>query len=130
MYLNCACLEAKLVFAFLIAMRRIRISLGFGRTATATIAAVAVALVLVLGAFAASPSLHQLVHADTGRPDGLCVVCAFASGHVIGPAAVSLIGIACILLIDAIFLPEAPLISHLNFYFSPNRAPPRLPLFN
>jgi hypothetical protein len=111
-------------------MRRIRLCLGFGRSAKAATAALVVALILILGAFAVSPSLHQRVHTDCNGSDSLCVVCAFASGHLIGPCVIAAIAVACVLLTDIVFLPATPLISYLNFYFLPNRAPPRPPLFN
>ena len=39
-------------------------------------------LVLMLDALAASPSLHELLHADAGRADHQCAVTLFAHGQV------------------------------------------------
>jgi len=39
-------------------------------------------LVLVLNLLAASPSLHELIHADAGKADHHCAVTMFAHGQV------------------------------------------------
>lgn len=39
-------------------------------------------LVLLLNLLAASPSLHELIHADAGRADHHCAVMLFAHGQV------------------------------------------------
>ena len=39
-------------------------------------------LVLLLNALAASPSLHELLHADAGSPQHQCAVTLFAHGQV------------------------------------------------
>jgi hypothetical protein len=101
-------------------MRPIRICLGFARTAKAVTAAFAVVLVLVLGALAVSPSLHQRLHADCAHPDHFCVISAFATGQ--------LLWTETLLVVCSVFgvsRRETPLASYLDFYFSPNRAPPR-----
>jgi hypothetical protein len=112
---------------------RIRHFWGFGRAAKAVTAALAVALVLVLGTFAVSPSLHQRVHEESNRPDGICLVCAFANGQLTGASIIAVAAVACVFLVDVVFLADTTLISYLDFYFLPNRGPPyskRFPLFN
>jgi hypothetical protein len=44
-------------------------------------------LVLVLNAMAASPSLHEWLHADAGKSEHQCAVTVFAHGHVDSAAA-------------------------------------------
>ena len=44
------------------------------------LAAVCTALVLTLGVFAASPSLHERLHHDTGACDDGCAIVLFANG--------------------------------------------------
>jgi hypothetical protein len=46
------------------------------------IASLMTALVLLLNGMAASPSLHELIHADAGKPDHECAVTLFAHGQV------------------------------------------------
>ena len=106
-------------------MRRYCQSIGFGRTAIAVAAALCIALVLALGAFAVSPSLHQRVHSDSNRSDHFCLICAFASGQVGAAETVLVAAIAAVFLNYGVLLRETPLVSLLDYYFSPNRAPPR-----
>lgn len=121
-----ACARAGLVFGFWQDMRRNRICLGIGRTAKAVAAGFAVGLVLVLGAFAVSPSLHQCLHADCNHPDHLCAVSAFATGQLGWvETALVVIATACVFFVRGEFPGETPLASYLDFYFSPNRAPPQ-----
>ena len=107
-------------------MRRIRICLGFGRTAKAVTAALALVLVLALGAFAASPPLHRRLHADSNRPDHVCVVCALARGQLNVADTTPVVATACVFLICGVLATATPLVSPLNYSFSPSRAPPRL----
>lgn len=100
--------------------------LGAGRTARAVTAVVALVLVLLLGYFAVSPSLHQRLHTDSNRPDHFCAVIAFAKGQLSGPATISIVVIACGFCISGALPTEAALFSLFDYYFSPNRAPPRL----
>ncbi|HXP62996.1 MAG TPA: hypothetical protein VN829_21020 [Dongiaceae bacterium] len=106
-------------------MRRNRIWLGFGRTAKAVTAALTLVLVLVLWIFAASPSLHQRLHADSNHPDHFCIIRALASGHLnVGeksPAVAT--GAGC--LVCGVLGTETPLVSLFDFSFSASRAPPR-----
>jgi hypothetical protein len=46
------------------------------------IALILVATVLLLDAMAASPALHEWIHADAGAPDHQCAVTLFAHGQV------------------------------------------------
>jgi hypothetical protein len=107
-------------------MRRIRICLGFGRTAKAVTAASAGVLVLVLGAFAVSPSLHQRLHTNSAHPYHFCVISAFATGQLNWTETNLVVTAACVFLACGVSLAESPLASYLDFYFSPNRAPPKL----
>jgi hypothetical protein len=107
-------------------MRRNRIHLGFGRTAKAVTGVLAIVLVLLLGAFAVSPSLHQRLHTDSANPDHFCAVSAFATGQLTWTAPNLAVAIACAIMVCGSLLRETPWASHLNLYFSPNRAPPRL----
>jgi hypothetical protein len=106
-------------------MLRYRVRLGFGRTEKAVAASFAIALVLTLGALAVSPSLHQRVHTDRARPDHFCLICAFAGGQVSATDTTSVLAVASIFFVYGVFFRETRLVSLLDFYFSPNRAPPR-----
>ncbi len=106
-------------------LRRNRICLGFGRTAKAVTAVFALVLVLVLGAFAASPSLHQRLHTDSNHPDHFCIICAFASGQLNVAETTPVVATACVFLICGVLAAETPLVSLFDFSFSPSRAPPR-----
>ncbi len=105
-------------------MRRNRICLGFGRIAKAVTAVFA--LVLVLGAFAASPSLHQRLHTDSIHPDHFCIICALAGGQLNVAETTPVAAIACVFLSCGVLAAEARLVSRFDFSFSPSRAPPRL----
>jgi hypothetical protein len=107
-------------------MRRKRIGLGFGRTAKAVTAALTLVLVLVLWVFAASPSLHQRLHADSNHPDHFCIVRALASGHLNVGEKSPVIAIAGVFLICGVLAAETPLVSLFDYSFSASRAPPRL----
>ena len=48
----------------------------------AVIASVLTGLVLLLNGMAASPSLHELIHADAGKADHECAVTLFAHGQM------------------------------------------------
>ena len=48
----------------------------------AVVASLLTGLVLLLNAMAASPALHELVHADAGKADHECAVTLFAHGQV------------------------------------------------
>lgn len=48
----------------------------------AVIASLLTGLVLLLNAMAASPALHEWVHADAGKAEHQCVVTLFAHGQV------------------------------------------------
>jgi len=106
-------------------MRRNRIHLGFGRTAKAVTGVLAIMLVLVLGAFAVSPSLHQRLHTDSAHSDHFCAVSAFATGQLNWTEPNLVAAMACVIMVCGSLLRESPLASHLDLYFSPNRAPPR-----
>jgi hypothetical protein len=105
-------------------MRRNRFCLGFGQTAQAVTTTFAILLVLFLGAVAVSPSLHQRLHADNDRPDHFCVVSAFAGGQLRWTESNLVVAIAHVFLVFSFSLHETPLASCLDFYSSPNRAPP------
>jgi hypothetical protein len=82
-------------------------------------------LVLVLGAIAASPSLHQRLQADGSHHDHFCVICALASGQLNVADTTPIVAAACVFLICGVLAAETPLVSRLDFSFSPSRAPPR-----
>jgi hypothetical protein len=107
-------------------MRQYRICSGFGRPARAVTAAFAVVVVLAMGAFSVCPSLHQRVHRDSDHPDHFCVISAFAAGQLTWTKTVPAVAAVLVFLISGVLLGEIPLASHLDFYFCPNRAPPRL----
>ncbi len=106
-------------------LRQNRICLGFGRTAKAATAVFTLVLVLVLGAFAASPSLHQRLH-DGNHPDPFCIVCALASGQLNVVETTPVVATACVFLSCGVLTAETPPVSLFDFFFSPSRAPPRL----
>jgi hypothetical protein len=54
----------------------------FKRHGQAVIASLLVGLVLLLGAMAACPSLHELIHHDADKPSHQCAVTVFAHGKV------------------------------------------------
>jgi len=105
-------------------MQRIRFCLGFGRTAKAVAAAFGIVLVIVLGTLAVSPSLHQRLHTDSARPDHFCAISAFATGQLGWTEAIHVVAAASVFHFRGVLLGETLLASHLDFYFSPNRAPP------
>ena len=113
------------VVVFQRTMRQDGIYLVFGRTLKSVAAALAVVLVLVLGVCAVSPSLHKLVHPDSDHPDHYCVIAAFATGQLNWTAAILLIAIIGVFLNCGVFPAQTSSVSYLDFYFSPNRAPPR-----
>lgn len=106
-------------------MRRNCIHFGFGRTARAVAAAVAVVLVLALGVLAVSPSLHQRLHPDSSHADHFCAIAAFATGQLSWTETMLVVITVCVFLVCGVSPGETPLASTLDFYFSPNRAPPR-----
>lgn len=106
-------------------VRRNRFCFGFGRTAKAVTAGFALVLVLVLGAFAASPSLHQWLHADSNHSDHFCIVCALAGGQLSVAETAPVVAAACVFLSCGVLAPETPLVSLFSFFFSLGRAPPR-----
>jgi hypothetical protein len=99
--------------------------LGFGRTAKAVTAALALVLVLALGAFAASPSLHQRLHTDSHHPDHGCIICALARGQLHVADTTPVVATACVFLTCGVLAAATPLVSLLNYSFPPSRAPPR-----
>jgi len=95
------------------------------RAANAATTVLAIGLVLLMEYFAASPSLHQRLHADWNRPDHFCAIIAFAKENLSGTASVAIVRIATVLRIQSL-PPQSPLISLFDYYFSPDRAPPLL----
>jgi hypothetical protein len=82
-------------------------------------------LVLVVGAFTASPSLHQRLH-DGNHSDPFCIICALASGQLDVAEITPVVVTACVFLICGFLAAETPLVSLCGFFFSLSRAPPRL----
>ena len=90
------------------------------------IASLLAGLVLLLDAMAASPSLHELIHQDAGKPDHECAVTMFAHGQV-DSAAVDVPVVAPPAFVEtvpaAVISVFSPAIEHLPA----GRAPPVLP---
>jgi hypothetical protein len=107
-------------------MLRNRNYLFFGRTANALMAFFAIGLMLAVGFFAVNPSLHQRLHAESDHGDHFCVVCALASSQLNCAESATIIVVASGIVFFGIFLRENPLVSCLDLYSSPCRAPPRL----
>jgi hypothetical protein len=82
-------------------------------------------LMLALGAFAASPSLHQRLH-DSNHPNHFCVICALAGGQLNVAQTTPVVAAACVFLSCGVLAAETPLASRFDFFFSPSRAPPRV----
>ena len=80
---------------------------------------------LLLGAFAASPSLHQRLHADSASPDHFCIIGALARGHLNVADTAPVVAAACVFLICGVLAAGNPLLSVFEFSFSLSRAPPR-----
>jgi hypothetical protein len=99
--------------------------LRFNRTTKAVTAGFALLLMLILNAAAVSPSLHECFHADNHHDDSSCVICALAAGQLCGAETVTVAIVTCLVLVCAVLRPETPFISLFDFYFSPDRAPPR-----
>jgi hypothetical protein len=85
-----------------------------------------VALVLLLDAMAASPELHELIHADAGKADHQCAVTLFAHGQV-ECAAVDVAAILPPASAPLLFFLPLPVFTAAVETLPPGRAPPGLP---
>lgn len=92
----------------------------------AWIATILAGLVLFLNALAASPSLHELIHADAGRADHQCAVTLFAQGQV-DSASVDLPILVPPPVIEAVPSVFAQVFSPFIAHLPAGRAPPALP---
>jgi hypothetical protein len=90
------------------------------------IASLMTALVLLLNGMAASPSLHELIHADAGKPDHECAVTLFAHGQV-DSASVAVPIIASLVLIQTVPSLEISVFHPIADRLRAGRAPPVLP---
>ena len=59
----------------------LRLNKSFARWCRLSLGSLLVSCVLLLNAMAASPGLHELIHADAGQDDHECVVTLFAHGQ-------------------------------------------------
>jgi hypothetical protein len=97
---------------------------SFRKTAKPALAGLLGLLLLLLSTLAASPDLHQRLHADSNSPDHNCAITLFAKGQInAAPAAAVLVGFvslagALVLLAETLLLPSA------DYRFSASRAPP------
>jgi hypothetical protein len=97
---------------------------GFRRLAKPALGGLLVLLLLLLSALAASPTLHQRLHADSSGPDHNCVITFFAKGQI-SQAPAALILTAFVSLVGAIaLLAENLLLPSADYRFSASRAPP------
>lgn len=80
-------------------------------------------VVLLLNLLAASPSLHQLVHADANNPDHQCAITLFVHGQVDSPVTDTLatmpVGVIEIRPQSSVLNPDAQVA-----LLPPGRAPP------
>jgi hypothetical protein len=83
-------------------MARLRDNKGW----QSTLACLLVADLLIVGALAASPQLHQLVHHDADRADHECVVTIMVSGGSDGSPVPQVLDVGAILPMAFDFLPE------------------------
>lgn len=99
----------------------------FKRHSHAVLASLLVGLVLLLGAMAAAPNLHELIHHDADAPGHECAVTIFAHGHVDSPV----VEVAAIMPeVSVEFLPQASVsvFNALVESLPPGRGPPVSPL--
>ena len=92
----------------------------------AVIASVLTGLVLLLNAMAASPSLHELIHADAGKADHECAVTLFAHGQV-DSASVAVPMVALLTLIQTVPTVAISVFHPVIDRLRAGRAPPVLP---
>lgn len=92
----------------------------FGKSALAVLL---IGVVLLLGAMAAAPALHELIHQDANEPGHQCAVSLFAHGQVDSPV---MEGAAIVPIAPVEFLPLAS-VSAFNALVEtlpPGRGPP------
>jgi hypothetical protein len=94
-------------------------------SAKTALSALLVSQMLILLALAASPSLHEALHHDCGRPDHDCLVTTFVKGQLGESLPPPPVTFFIVFVICAAWLP--PLEPRLVFQarFAPTRAPPR-----
>jgi len=83
-----------------------------------------VAAVLMLAVLAASPELHQLIHADAGHADHECAVTLFQHGVETASASLAAVAVMPILIGRAIAVPEALYLRASRHLLRLGRAPP------
>ena len=89
----------------------------------AVIASLLTGLVLLLNAMAASPSLHELIHADAGKADHECAATLFAHGQV-DAASVAVPMVASLALIQTVPSVEISVFHPAIEQLPAGRAPP------
>jgi len=87
------------------------------------IASLLTGLVLLLNVMAASPSLHELIHADAGKAGHECVVTLFAHGQA-DSASVAVPVVASLSLIQTVPLVEISVFRPAIEQLPAGRAPP------
>jgi hypothetical protein len=95
-----------------------------GKFAQAALASLLIALVLLISVVAASPSLHELIHADAGDANHHCAATEFIKGQVDSVAVAPLILGLVILFGGVSLLAETFLWPLADYRFSASRAPP------
>ena len=89
------------------------------------LAASAAGLVLLLAVLAASPALHEVLHADAAQPDHACAVTLFLQGVEAATAALVLLAAPLRRVLGAVREP-APVRAAVPAYrLPPGRGPPR-----
>jgi hypothetical protein len=96
---------------------------SFVRWSKLSLGSLLVGCVLLLNVLAASPNLHQLVHADAGQPEHQCAVTFFTHGQM--EASVAVVA-AAVPVAPFEFLPHTSVsfLDTLVATLPPGRAPP------
>jgi hypothetical protein len=95
----------------------------FKRQSKAVIASLLAGLVLLLGAMAACPALHELIHHDADEPGHECAVTLIAHGQMDSPV-VEVAAIIPVAPVEFSPLASSPFFSALAATLPPGRGPP------
>jgi hypothetical protein len=95
----------------------------FKRQGKAVIASLLAGLVLLLGAMAACPALHELIHHDADKPGHECAVTLFGHGQVDAPV-VAVAAVIPVAPVEFSPLASAPFFDVLAATLPPGRGPP------
>jgi hypothetical protein len=96
----------------------------FRLVAKPALAGLSAALLLFLSTLAASPALHEFLHADAGSVDHHCVITLFTKGQVGFAPETSIIVALLTILVGAALLSEVLFLPTADYRFSSSRAPP------